>query len=242
LTLTQQYLVCMSCDSYQPTNLESVLPLSYTNVILYLYVVCLGIDDIQRTERFGCLHGTSPKGQWFKLKQQQQKTMNNQLKIPRFKRRFTDGLLGLFWFWIQWLRGCFVSSFQTVFSIVKKGCFEVQRLSFTQSSQNELLQIWWFFKDTQKSYAIYSAFSQAKSLWMLTNTKETIFPTRLMNKLVCFGSQATAICSSSRGHKMPKQAILLYRNALAESASILDLSRPKAVGECPRYRVVCYFL
>jgi len=43
LCYTTQYLVCMSCDAYQPTNLENVLPLRYTNVILYLYVVCLGM-------------------------------------------------------------------------------------------------------------------------------------------------------------------------------------------------------
>lgn len=76
----------MSCDTYQPTNLENCVTLRYTNVILYLYVVCLGMMYKDR-KVLGIYTNTSAKDQWNK------QASSSNLKIPRFKRRFTDELL-----------------------------------------------------------------------------------------------------------------------------------------------------
>lgn len=156
----------MSCDSYQPTNLESVLPLSYTNVILYLYVVCLGIDDddIQGPKGLGTYTGQVQK---VNDPSSETTTTTQDPKIQEEIHRWTA------WFILVLnsavMRVLSLALFQSVFSIVKKVALKCKDIPSHSRLRMNSSKIW------ITSYAIYSAFSQVKSSWMLTtNTKDKI--------------------------------------------------------------------
>jgi len=118
---------------------EVCFTLRYTNVILYLYVVLPWYWWSAKDRKvLGIYTNKSKEVNDSSCKQQQ-------LKIPRFKRRFHRWAAGL-WFWIQLLWGC---SFQSVFLIARRSLWSAERFLLTVVSEWTPPKIWWF-----TSYAI----------------------------------------------------------------------------------------